>query len=223
MEDQARKLNCGWDFVLHSERVPGEEAVGAGLVALSHRPLHLQLSGHPLEPAIEAVAEPRHVLHVEHPPPEEPPVEREELPQPLRQRRRRAVEGHPADGAAGVEQPRPKQQLREPRAVRAVPAQFDGLMRVVIPSRVEVPEVELPDEPAAAAESQVRQVPAGVGEGEPHLDQLQGVDVGLEAAVPLLRRRQEGVHRRLVNHSGELRVHGHVGVPPDQALDQLEL
>ena len=150
------------------ESVPRQQAVGSGLVALSHRSSHLQFPGHPLQPPVHPLAEPGHMLHVVHVAPEQPSMQTQELSQTLRQRPPGqhldqvrevvgAVEGHPANGSDAVEQRWPPEESRKFRGLHASPPvsvevdpvaaeKIDRVRGVVVLLGVEVPEIELPDE-----------------------------------------------------------------------------
>ncbi|PON78846.1 hypothetical protein PanWU01x14_017450 [Parasponia andersonii] len=49
------------------KRVPRQQAIRTGLMALPDRPVHFERFGHPVQPSIQATTEPYHVLQVVHP------------------------------------------------------------------------------------------------------------------------------------------------------------
>lgn len=80
--------------------------------------------------------------------------------------------------------------------------------------RVEVGEVELPDAAPASASS-CGEVAGGVGEGDAELDEVEGVDVGLEQPVVVFRVAESVIAGRTVDNAGKLGVHGDVRVVVD--------
>nr|BAA10904.1 EL3 [Oryza sativa Japonica Group] len=107
------------------EDVPGEQAVGGGLVAPPRRALHLQRRRHALQPAVQlAAAVPHHVLHVVHLVAEEDAHQVQELGHGPRQLPPHeeldqvgevvgGVEGDPLDGAVGADEARRHEQRRQ--------------------------------------------------------------------------------------------------------------
>ncbi|KAF7823204.1 5'-3' exoribonuclease 3-like [Senna tora] len=146
----------------------------------------------------------------------------------------RAVKRHPAHRVVTHESRR-HHQLGEPERVHPVvgvppevdpllPEQRDGVGRVGVTLHVEIPEIELPDE--SVTRSEVGEVAVGVGEGETELDDVQGVDVGLEEAVVIggadLAVAARGGLRRTVDDAGKFRVHGDERVGINQIPDEVE-
>ena len=228
------------------KRMPRQQAIGTGLVALTNRPVHLKCSSHPVQPTEQALTEPHHVFHVINPVSEKHPLDFEKFLQPTRQAPARedlykvpevvrAVERDPTHRVIANESRR-HHKLREPGRVDTllpVPLevdplpsqQIDGVGSVGITRHVEVAEVELPDEPVFTSE--VGKVPVGVGEGQTHLDEVQNVDVGLQNPVVIGRPELavvwlSRVHSRTENQPRKLRVHGNVGVGVDDLPDELE-
>lgn len=123
------------------------------------------------------------------------------------------------------------QQLGEPERVNALlavpteidpalPQEIDGVAGIGVIFEVEFAEIELPD--AAAAGAAIGEVAEGIREGEPELDELEHVDVGLEGGVVVIGARFEGPQRP-ADDPGELGVHGDEGVIVDDLADQGEL
>jgi hypothetical protein len=217
------------------ERVPGEHAVGGGLVAPPRRALHLERGGDALEPAVEA-AEAHHVLDVVDLGPEVDAHVLEELGQRPRQLAAHedldevgevvgGVEGDPrhlrvADEARGHEQRGEGARADAPGAVRgqvdaAGGEEGDGVRGVAVEARVELAEVDLEGERGRGG--------GGGGEGESDLDEVERVDVGLDEGVALGGGHGGGVLGGAVDDPRELGVHGHVGEVLDGGADELEL
>lgn len=100
-----------------------------------------------------------------------------------------------------------------------VAEEVDRVGRVIVSRNVEIAEIELPDE-AAVGLAEVGEVPKRVGERDPHLNELERVDIGFESPVPL-----QGVGVGAVvadNDAGELGVHGNEGIPIDELADEGE-
>lgn len=116
-----------------------------------------------------------------------------------------------------TDKPRRHHELREVRDGHAilesrleiealVAEEVDRGGGVFVAGDVEVAEIELPDE-AAVGTAEVREVPGGVGERDPHLNQFESVDIRFEGFVVV-----EGVGVVVVvvaeDDAGELGVHG---------------
>lgn len=228
------------------KRMPRQQAIRTGLMALPNRPVHLQGSSHPVQPTVQALTEPHHVLHVINSISEKHPLDFQKFLHPTRQAPARedlhqvpevvrAVERDPTHRVIANESRR-HHQLREPDRVDpilSVPLevdplpsqQLDRVRRVLVTRHVEVAEVEFPDEPVITSE--VGKVPVGVGEGQTHLDEVQNVDVLLQNPVMIGRQklavvRLGRVHGRPDNQTRKLGVHGNIRVAVDHVPDQLE-
>lgn len=84
---------------------------------------------------------------------------------------------------------------------------------------VELTEIELPNDAAVGA-AKVREVPGGVGERDPHLNQLERIHIGFEGLVVV-----EGVGVMVVvaeNDAGELCVHRDERETLDEGADERE-
>lgn len=65
------------------KRLPRQQAIGPGLMALSNRPVHVQNFSNPVQTAVETLAKPHQVLHIVHVIAEENPKNAEEFVYPI--------------------------------------------------------------------------------------------------------------------------------------------
>ncbi|URD99341.1 hypothetical protein MUK42_32230 [Musa troglodytarum] len=142
-----------------------------------------------------------------------------------------AVEGHPADGITQDHAGR-HQELREPVGIHPVlpipreidvrlPEEVDGVGVADVTVNVELPEVELPHDGAAAGGGG-REVAFGVGEGEAELDEVEEVDVGAEDVVVAVGDGLE-VAEGADGDARKLGVHGYEREVVDDLADHGEL
>jgi hypothetical protein len=214
--------------------------IRACLVADSN-PGNVEQLGELVQPAVEAVAEPHQVLYVVY----DGEVYLDEVEESrhgvwqvcageqLEQVTEivAAVEGHPAhvgveDDAGGHEQLSEATGVGSVRSVAgevdpAAAEQIDGVGGGDVGPGVESAEVELPDA-GSAGRAEGWEPAMLVREGEPKLDELEHVDVGLERGVVELGGGLVGPERA-ANDAGELRVHSNVGVVVDDLADHGEL
>lgn len=133
-----------------------------------------------------------------------------------------AVEGDVSDIVI-AQQSRRHHQLREARCRDAVLAnglevdplvaeEVDRVGSVIVARNVEIAEIKLPDE-AAVGVAEVGEVPERVRERDPHLNELESVDVRFQNLVALERVRVGAVVAD--DDAGELGVHGDEGISID--------